>query len=61
MRDPGLLQKRPDITVLLPQCGGDGEQGIAANGAAGRLDAMADLALNHRWPEGAYSCGEEFV
>jgi hypothetical protein len=25
------------------------------------LHAVTDLALNHRWPEGTYSCGEDFV
>jgi len=50
--NPGLLQKLPDIAALLPEGGGDGEQAAAADGAAGRLDAMADLALNHRLAQG---------
>jgi hypothetical protein len=55
--DPGLFQKIPDITALLPQGGCDGEQAAAAEGAIGGLHAPAvawqtsDLALNHCWPE----------
>jgi hypothetical protein len=33
--DPGLLQKIPGFTALLPQGGGDGEQAAAAEGAIG--------------------------
>ena len=48
MGNPGLLQALPDIAALLPQGGGDGEQPAAPDGAAGGLDTMADLAVNHR-------------
>lgn len=47
MDHPRLLQERPDVTALLPECGGDGEQSAAADGALAGLDTMADLALNH--------------
>ena len=40
MGDPGLLQQIPDITGLLPQGGGDGEQVVAAEGAIGGLHAV---------------------
>ena len=53
MGDPGLLQKSPDIPPLLPEGGGDREQAAAADGAVGRLDAMADFALNHRLAQGS--------
>ena len=51
MGNPALLQELPNIAALLPQGGGDGEQPAAADGAAGGLDAMADLAVNHRLPQ----------
>lgn len=47
MSDPGLLQELPDITTLLAQGGGDGEQPAAADRTLAGLDAMTDLALNH--------------
>ena len=59
--DPGLLQERPDIAALLPEGGGDGEQSAAADRTLAGLDAMADLALNHRLVQGTYSYGEDCV
>ena len=53
MGDPGLLQKIPDIPALLPQGSGDREQAAAADRTLAGLDAMADLALNHRLAQGA--------
>jgi len=52
MGDPGLLQKIPDIPALLPQGSGDREQAVTADRTLVRLDAMADLALNHRLAQG---------
>jgi hypothetical protein len=52
MDDPGLLQVLPDISLLLPQSGGDREQAAAADRILGGLDAMTDLALNHRLAQG---------
>ena len=46
--NPRLLQEWPDVPALLSQRGGDCEQSAAADGALAGLDAMADLALNHR-------------
>ena len=46
MGDPGLFQEIPDIAVLLPEGGGDGEQACPADGAVGRLNTIADLL---RW------------
>jgi len=46
MGNPDLLQELPHIPALLPErCRGH-EQAAAANGTAGGLDAMADLALD---------------
>ncbi len=61
MGNPRLLQELPNIAALLSQRGGDGEQAAAADGALARLDAMADLSLNHRLAQGTYSCGQDFV
>ena len=52
MGDPGLLQKNPYIPPLLPQGSGDREQATAADRTLAGLDAMADLALNHRLAQG---------
>jgi len=60
MGDQGLLQELPDITPLLPQAGDDREQSAAADRTLAGLDAMADLALNHRIAQGTYSSGEDF-
>ena len=46
--DPGLLQVLPDIAALLPEDGGDRQQAAAADGTTGCLDAVTELALNHR-------------
>ncbi len=46
MGDPGLLQELPDITVLLPEVGGDCQLVAATDGTAGRLQAKADFALD---------------
>ena len=56
MGDPGLLQERPDITALLSQGHGDSEQSATADRTQAGLDAMADLALNHRLAQGTF-CG----
>jgi hypothetical protein len=56
MGDPGLLEELPDIQPLLPEGSGDREQAATANGTAGRLDAVTDLALNHRLAQGTF-CG----
>jgi hypothetical protein len=56
MGDPGLLQKIPDITALLAQGGGDGEQPAAADCTLAELDAIADLALNHRLAQSTLGC-----
>ena len=53
MGDPGLLQELPDIAALLSEGGGDGEQPCPADGPVGRLDAMADLALDDGRPQGS--------
>jgi hypothetical protein len=52
MANPGLFQKILDIATLLPQGGGDREQTAAADRTLARLDAMTDLALNHRLAQG---------
>jgi hypothetical protein len=51
--NPGLLQELSGIVALLLQGGGDREQAAAADCAAGRLDTMADLALNHQLAQGS--------
>jgi hypothetical protein len=56
MGNPHLFQEWPDVAALLSQRGGDGEQSAAADGALAGLDAMADLALNHRLAQGTF-CG----
>ena len=61
MGDQGLLQELAEITALMPQAGGCREQSAAADRTLGGLDAMADLALNHRMAQGSYSCGEDCV
>ncbi len=61
MGNPGLLQELPDVAALLPERGRDGEQSAATDRSLPGLDAMADLALNHRLAQGAYSFGEDFV
>ena len=53
MGDPGLLQELPDIAALLSEGGGDGEQPCPADGPVGRLDAMANLALDDGRPQGS--------
>jgi hypothetical protein len=45
--DPGLFQKAPQITALLPQSGGDREQAAAAEPTGAGLDGLADLSVNH--------------
>jgi len=52
MGNPGQLQELPDIAVLLPQGGGDREQAAAADRTLAGLDAVPDLALNHRLAQG---------
>ena len=53
MSDPGLLKEFPDITALLPQAGGNGEQPAAADPTLAGLDAMTDLALDDGRPQGS--------
>lgn len=48
MGDPGLLQEGPDVSALLPEGGDNREQTTATEGPFGRLDPMADLAVDHR-------------
>ena len=55
MGHSGLLQELPDIAALLPERGGDGEQSAAADRTLAGLDAMTDLALNHRLAQGTLS------
>ena len=60
MGNPRLLQELPNIAALLSQRGGGGQQAAAADGALAGLDAMADLALNHRLAQGTFGgvvCG----
>ena len=52
MGNPGLLQELPGIAALLSERGGDREQAAAADRTLAGLDAMADLALNHRLAQG---------
>ena len=54
MGNPGLLQELPDITALLSEAGGDGEQSAAADRTLAGLDAMADFSLNHRLAQGTF-------
>lgn len=56
MGNPGLLQELPDIPSLLSEGGGDGEQACPADGAVGRLDTMADLALDDGRPQRSLGC-----
>ena len=56
MGDPGLLQECPDITALLSEAGGDGEQPAAADCTLAGLDAMTDLALDDGLAQGTL-CG----
>jgi len=56
MGDPGLLQELPDITALLPEAGGDGEQPAAADRTLAGLDTMTDLALNHGLAQSTLGC-----
>ncbi|MBD2550415.1 hypothetical protein H6G65_12630 [Microcystis elabens FACHB-917] len=46
MSDPGRLKEFPDITALLPQAAGNGEQPAAADPTLAGLDAMTDFALD---------------
>jgi hypothetical protein len=46
MGNPCLLQELPDITALLSQGGGDGEQAAAADRTLAALNPRADLAMN---------------
>ncbi len=55
MGDPGLLQEGPDVSALLPERGVDREQTAAAQCSLGGLDAMADLAVDHRLPKRSLS------
>jgi hypothetical protein len=55
MGNPGLLQELPDIAALLPEGGRNGEQSAAADCPLAGLDAMTDLALNHRLAQGTLS------
>ena len=50
--NPSLLQELPDIAALLPEGSRDGEQTAAADCPLAGLDAMTDLALNHRLAQG---------
>jgi hypothetical protein len=54
MGNPGLLQELPDIPALLPQGGGDREQSAAEDRTLAGLDAVTDLALNHRLAQGMF-------
>jgi hypothetical protein len=56
MGDPGLLQELPDITALLPEAGGDGEQPAAADRTLAGLDAMTDFALNYGLAQSTLGC-----
>lgn len=48
MGHPGLLKKLQDIAALLAQYAGDSKQPASADPILAGLDAMADLALDHR-------------
>ena len=54
--NPSLLQELPDIAALLPQGGGDREQAAAADRILAGLDAVTELALNHRLAQSTF-CG----
>ena len=51
MGDPNLLKEGPDVAFLLPESVCDREQTAATEGHFGGLEAMADLAINHRCPQ----------
>jgi len=53
MGDPGLFQAFAELPPQVPEGGGNREQPAAADGAIGRLDAMADHALSHRLAQGS--------
>ncbi len=55
MGNPDLLQELPDISGLLPQCGGDREQSATTDGNAGGLYAKADFALDDGLAQGTLS------
>jgi hypothetical protein len=48
MGNPSLLQELIDIAAMLPEGSHDGEQSAATDCSLVGLDAMTDLALNHR-------------
>ena len=51
MGSPGQLQETPHIAALLPQARAHRQQPRAAKTTAAGLDAVTDLALNHRLPQ----------
>ena len=55
MGNPGLFQEGPDVSALLPERGDNREQTAAAERSFARLDAMADLAVDHRLPQRSLS------
>jgi len=61
MDNPGLLHELPDIAALLSEPAGDRGQSAAADRTLAGLDAMTDLALNHRLAQGTHSYREDFV
>lgn len=52
MGNPGLFQQAPGVPALRPEGGRHREQPAAADRTFGGLDAMSDLALNHRMAQG---------
>ena len=56
MGDPGLLEELPDIPPLLPEGSGDLQQAAPEDRTLAGLDAVTDLALNHRLAQGTF-CG----
>lgn len=55
MGDPGLLEELPDIPPLLRVGSGNREQAAPADRILAGLDAVTDLALNHRLAQGTLS------
>ena len=53
--NPGLFQEGPDVLVLLPERGDNREQTAAAERSFAGLDAMTDLAVDHRLPQRSLS------